>query len=160
MTAFAFIDTADKLTDAGNGQLVLAAVLGIATVVVLITWAKLHPFLGLILGTAVMGLVAGVSPGDVVTSFTKGFGSTTGAVGLLVALGAMIGTLLQDSGGADTIVPDAAAVAAYRAARDSAAGRLRELAAAADLLAVPTPGPGVTDAAQGRSATTPATSGN
>ena len=104
MNAFVLLDTADKLTDAGNGQLIIAAILGIATVVLLITWAKLHPFLGLILGSAVMGLVAGVAPGDVVTSFTKGFGSTTGAVGLLVALGAMIGTLLQDSGGSDTIV--------------------------------------------------------
>lgn len=70
------------------------------------------------------------------------------------------GLLDADPLGADTIVPDAADVAAYRAARDSAAGRLRELAAAADLLAVPTPGPGATDAAQSRSATTPATSGN
>ena len=104
MNAFVLLDAADKLTDAGNGQLVLAALLGIATVVLLITVAKLHPFLGLILGAAVMGLVAGVAPGDVVTSFTKGFGTTTAAVGLLVALGAMIGTLLQDSGGSDSIV--------------------------------------------------------
>ena len=56
------------------------------------------------MGAGVMGLVAGVSPADVVTSFTNGFGKTTGAVGLLVALGAMIGTLLRDSGGSETIV--------------------------------------------------------
>ena len=97
-------DPPPPLTTAGDGQLLLAAVLGIAAVVVLISWAKWHPFLALIVGAAVMGGVAAVGPADIVTSFTKGFGNTTGAVGLLVALGAMIGKLLQDSGGSETIV--------------------------------------------------------
>ena len=88
---------------AASGPLV-AAVLGIATVVLLITWAKFHPFLALILGTAVLGVAAAVSPAAIVGSFVTGFGNTMGAVGLLIALGAMIGKLLADSGGADTIV--------------------------------------------------------
>ncbi len=97
-------DPAPKLTDAGDSQLLLAAILGIASVVLLITWAHFHPFLALIIGAAVMGSVAAVAPADIVDSFTKGFGGTTGSVGLLVALGAMIGKLLQDSGGSDSIV--------------------------------------------------------
>ncbi len=92
------------LTDAGNTQLIIAALLGIAAVVVLIVWAKMHPFLSLMLGSAVMGGVAGVAPLDIVNSFTVGFGSTVGSVGLLIALGAMIGKILADSGGSDTIV--------------------------------------------------------
>ena len=92
------------LTDAGNTQLIVAALLGIATVVVLIVWAKLHPFLALILGAAVMGAVAAVAPLDIVNSFTVGFGNTVGSVGLLIALGAMVGKILADSGGSDTIV--------------------------------------------------------
>jgi hypothetical protein len=40
---------ADK--GAGDTRLVLAAILGIALVVVLITWLKVHPFLALILGS-------------------------------------------------------------------------------------------------------------
>ena len=94
----------EPLSDAGNAQLVIAALLGIAAVVLLIVWAKMHPFIALILGAAVMGGVAGVAPLDIVTSFTTGFGSTVGNVGLLIALGAMIGALLADSGGADSIV--------------------------------------------------------
>jgi GntP family gluconate:H+ symporter len=39
-----------------------------------------------------------------VTSFTNGFGTTMGSVGILIALGAMVGKLLADSGGSDTIV--------------------------------------------------------
>jgi GntP family gluconate:H+ symporter len=89
---------------AGNAQLVLACVLGILAVVVLITWAKVHPFLALMLGSAVLGAVATMPPGDTVASFVKGFGSTAGAVGILIALGAMIGKLLEDSGGANRIV--------------------------------------------------------
>lgn len=87
-----------------NTVLVLAALLGIATVVLLITWLKVHPFLALILGSAVLGLVAGFGPTPTVDSFTKGVGSTVGSVGLLIALGAMIGALLADSGGADRMV--------------------------------------------------------
>ena len=48
--------------------------------------------------------MAGASPGATVTSFTNGLGSTTGSVGLLIALGSMIGALLAQSGGADGIV--------------------------------------------------------
>src|SRR5215207_2584851 len=87
-----------------NTVLVLAALLGIATVVVLITWLKVHPFIALILGSAVLGVVAGLGPSPTVDSFAKGVGSTVGSVGLLIALGAMIGGLLADSGGADRIV--------------------------------------------------------
>ncbi|WP_250002606.1 SLC13 family permease [Actinoplanes sp. M2I2] len=95
---------AEAITNAGTGQLVLAAVLGIVVVVLLIAWAKWHPFLALILGSATLGLVAGASPGDTIDSFTAGLGSTVGSVGLLIALGSMIGALLAESGGADGIV--------------------------------------------------------
>ncbi|MEX0429650.1 GntP family permease [Nocardioides sp. DS6] len=89
---------------AGGFQLVLAAILGIAVIVVLITLAKLHPFLSLIVGGLVVGIVAGQNVNDVVTSFSTGFGSTAASVGLLIALGAMFAKLLADSGGADQIV--------------------------------------------------------
>ncbi|HEX5562810.1 MAG TPA: SLC13 family permease [Nocardioidaceae bacterium] len=92
------------LSSAGHTQLILAALLGIATVVVLIVWAKFHPLLGLILGTVVLAAVAAVPPEDALTSFVTGLGSTFGSVGLLIALGAMLGKLLADSGGANRIV--------------------------------------------------------
>jgi GntP family gluconate:H+ symporter len=98
------IPTADPITTAGNGQLVLAALVGIAVIVVLITWLKMHPFLALILGSAALGLVAWISPTNTLNSFINGFGSTAGAVGILIALGAMLGKILADSGGADNIV--------------------------------------------------------
>ena len=89
---------------AGDAQLIAACLLGILTVVLLITVLKLHPFQSLMLGSAVLGAVATMPPLDIKDSFIAGFGSTTGTVGVLIALGAMIGKLLEDSGGANRIV--------------------------------------------------------
>ncbi|MGJ9711825.1 GntP family permease [Actinotignum sp. GS-2025c] len=93
-----------ETASAHPGVLVAAALLGIATIVVLITVCKVHPFLSLMFGSVVMALVAGVPLLDVFDSFTKGLGSTVGSVGVLIVLGSMIGALLIKSGGADTIV--------------------------------------------------------
>ncbi|MGA5466466.1 GntP family permease [Mycobacterium sp. NPDC050041] len=89
---------------ASGWQLVVAALAGIAVIVVLITLLKLHPFLALIFGALTVGLVAGVNIADVLDSFADGFGSTAAGVGILIALGAMFAKLLADSGGADEIV--------------------------------------------------------
>lgn len=94
-------------TAAGAGaqvQLVIATLLAIGVVVVLISWAKLNPFLALMLGSAALALAAGVAPDAAVKSFTKGVGETFGNVGVLVALGAIVGRLLVDSGGAGRVV--------------------------------------------------------
>jgi GntP family gluconate:H+ symporter len=80
------------------------ALIGIAVVVVLITQFKVHPFIALILGSGTVGLGAGLATSDVIKQFEGGFGSTLGGVGILVALGTMLGKLLADSGGADRIV--------------------------------------------------------
>jgi GntP family gluconate:H+ symporter len=95
---------AEPLSHAGNAQLLIAALAGIAAVVLSIVWGKFHPLFGLILGTAVLSAVAFVQPEDALTSFVTGLGTTFGNVGLLIALGAMLGKLLADSGGANRIV--------------------------------------------------------
>lgn len=85
-------------------QLILAALAGIAAIVVLIVWLKIHPFLALMTGSAVMAVAAGVPYIDLFTGFTAGLGSTLSGVGILIVLGSIIGTLLISSGGADAIV--------------------------------------------------------
>jgi len=93
---------------ASGWQLVLAALAGIAVIVVLITITKLHPFLALIFGALTVGVIAGFPSiagfGDTLESFGDGFGTTAAGVGILIALGAMFAKLLADSGGADEIV--------------------------------------------------------
>ena len=101
----AILDAAPLVKPVADGwQLVLAALLAIGLIVVLITWAKVHPFLALILGGLTVGVVAGQNINDVITSFSLGFGTTAAGVGALIALGAMFAKLLADSGGADQIV--------------------------------------------------------
>jgi GntP family gluconate:H+ symporter len=51
-----------------------------------------------------MALTAGVGLTDVIANFEDGVGATLMEVGLLIALGAMLGKLLADSGGADQVV--------------------------------------------------------
>lgn len=89
---------------ASSGRLVPAALAGIALIVVLITYFKVHPFLSLTLGSLLVGIVAGLPVADTVDAFVKGFGDTAAGVGALIAFGAMFGKLLADSGGADQIV--------------------------------------------------------
>jgi GntP family gluconate:H+ symporter len=89
---------------AAGGQLIVAALAAIALIVVLITVAKVHPFLALIAGGLTVGIVAGENVNDVLASFGTGFGATAAGVGILIALGAMFAKLLADSGGADQIV--------------------------------------------------------
>ena len=96
---------ADPVTPAaGTGQLILAAVIGIAVIVLLITRFKVHPFLSLTIGSLIVGAIATMPLADTVTSFSTGVGSTVASVGILIALGAMFGRLLADSGGADQLV--------------------------------------------------------
>jgi gluconate:H+ symporter, GntP family len=85
-------------------QLVVVALIGIALIVFLIVKLKLHPFLALVLGSAFVGLASGVEFGKVISNFEDGVGATLKEVGLLIALGAMLGKLLADSGGANRVV--------------------------------------------------------
>jgi GntP family gluconate:H+ symporter len=97
-------DTAVKPWDSHDTRLIVVAVLGIALIVVLIAAAKMHPFLALTLGSGFVGIFTGVGLSKVVTNYEQGVGDTLKEVGLLIALGAMLGKLLAESGGADKIV--------------------------------------------------------
>ena len=90
--------------DTHDTRLIVVTVLGIAIIIVLISAFKWHPFLALIVGSAFVGLSSGVGLSTIIPSFEKGVGSTLMEVGLLIALGAMLGKLLAESGGADRIV--------------------------------------------------------
>lgn len=97
-------DTVEPITSAGNAQLGIAVLAGIAVIVLLITKFKLHAFLALTIGSLALGAFAGAPLAKAITSFTAGLGSTVAGVGVLIALGAILGKLLADSGGADQIV--------------------------------------------------------
>lgn len=84
----------------------LLALVGISTavVVVLISWAKVHAFLALTAGAFLVSLLSGHAIDQAADAFTNGMGSTTGNIGALIILGAILGRMLADSGGIDQIV--------------------------------------------------------
>ncbi|PYI68545.1 gluconate transporter [Arthrobacter livingstonensis] len=83
--------------------MVIAAI-GIAIVVLLIVWVKMHAFLALTIGSLFVGIGSGIALDKVTGSYETGVGGVLGYVGILIALGAMLGKLLADSGGADKVV--------------------------------------------------------
>ncbi|MFF2022607.1 gluconate:H+ symporter [Streptomyces sp. NPDC058171] len=108
-------DPIEPITSAGHAQLGIAVLAGIAVIVLLITKFKVHAFLALTIGSLALGAFAGAPLDKVIPSFTSGLGNTVAGVGVLIALGAILGKLLADSGGADQIVDTILAKASGRA---------------------------------------------
>ncbi|MFG2290103.1 gluconate:H+ symporter [Streptomyces sp. NPDC048595] len=108
-------DATEPITSAGHAQLGIAVLAGIAVIVLLISRFKLHAFLSLIIGSLVLGAVAGAPLDKAIASFSAGLGTTVAGTGVLIALGAVLGKLLADSGGADQIVDTILAKAGGRA---------------------------------------------
>ncbi|MFE7610852.1 GntT/GntP/DsdX family permease [Streptomyces celluloflavus] len=108
-------DATAPITSAGHAQLGIAVLASIAVIVLLITKFKLHAFLSLIIGSLVLGAVAGAPLDKAIASFSSGLGATVAGTGVLIALGAILGKLLADSGGADEIVDTILAKASKRA---------------------------------------------
>ena len=94
--------------DGWEQDLSTLSLLGIATasialLLVLIIRLKVHAFLALILVSLATAAVSGIPAGEVVGVLTEGFGSTLASVALLVGLGAMLGRLVEISGGAKVL---------------------------------------------------------
>lgn len=88
---------------AADFQPLIALVLGFAAIVSLIVWSRLDAFVALLTGAVVTGVVAGVPVTEVLEHITTGFGTTLAGIGIVIALGVMIGKVLEESGGADAL---------------------------------------------------------
>ena len=77
--------------------------LSILIIVVSGTRFKLHPFLGLLIAAAFFGISSGLAPMKVIDLLNQGFGETIGKIGILIIFGLIIGTFLENSGGAYTL---------------------------------------------------------
>jgi GntP family gluconate:H+ symporter len=88
---------------ANDTYLLLDALVTIIGLILLITWAKVHPFVALTIAAGFLGLTSGMPVAKVMKSFQDGFGGVLGFVGIVLALGTMLGKLMADSGGADQI---------------------------------------------------------
>jgi Gnt-I system high-affinity gluconate transporter len=75
----------------------------IVTLILLITWGKVNPFLVFIIVSIVAGLLLGIPITKITSSVTKGIGATLGDLVVVVVLGAMLGKLVAESGAAERI---------------------------------------------------------
>lgn len=83
--------------------LLLLAVGAIVMLVLLVTWRKVNAFLALLVAALLVGLGAGLSPISALKAFQDGLGATLGGIAAVIALGAMLGKLLAESGGAEVL---------------------------------------------------------
>lgn len=87
----------------GSGVLLAIAAAAVGLLLLLIIRFKVHAFVALVLVSFLTALATKIAPADVVTTMTDGFGQTLASVALLVGLGAMIGRLLEVTGGAQVL---------------------------------------------------------
>jgi gluconate:H+ symporter, GntP family len=81
-------------------MLIILLLVAIIFIVISTTKFKLHPFLALLFAAIGFGLFSGMPLGEIITSVNNGFGNTVGSIGIVIVLGCIIGTFLEESGGA------------------------------------------------------------
>ena len=84
-------------------RLVLAALIGLALLLVLIIKFKIHAMISILIGAITIGIVAGMPFTEIVTAVNDGISNTLKGIALLVGLGSMFGAILEASGGAQTL---------------------------------------------------------
>ena len=88
---------------ANPARLCIAAVCGIALLLVLIIKGKLQPLIAILISALGIGIIAGMPADMIVSTVTKGMGETLKGIALLVGLGSMFGAILEISGGAERV---------------------------------------------------------
>ncbi|MFS0699390.1 GntP family permease [Cellulomonas sp. 179-A 4D5 NHS] len=84
----------------GAGPLLAIAAGAIALILLLVIKFKLHAFLTLIVVSLLTALATGIPLDQIAPTLITSFGNTLGPVALLIGLGAMLGKLIEHSGGA------------------------------------------------------------
>lgn len=86
-----------------QGYLLGLAVAAIAVLLVLVIRFKLSAFLALLLVSLGTALAGGLPLDKVIPTLTGGMGKTLGSVAIIVGLGAMLGKMIEESGGAERL---------------------------------------------------------
>ena len=75
----------------------------IITLVLLISWGKVNAFLAFLIVSIITGLILGIPLTKITQSVQKGIGDTLGSLVIVIALGAMLGKLVAESGASQKI---------------------------------------------------------
>ena len=80
--------------------LIIVFVLAIVVMIVAISKYKIHPFLSIMSVSLILALLAGIPLGDIASVIGAGFSGTFSSIGIVIILGALIGTILEQTGAA------------------------------------------------------------
>ncbi|MBT2515430.1 GntP family transporter [Arthrobacter sp. ISL-30] len=83
--------------------LLAIAVAGVAVLLLAVIKFRIPAFLALLVVSVAVALVAGIPLPDIIKTVTEGMGGTLGSVAILVGLGAMLGKMIEVSGGAQAL---------------------------------------------------------
>lgn len=77
--------------------------LAIVLIILLTSRFQLHPFVALLVVSLAYGFATGLSTDQLIQSLQEGFGATLGSIGMIIVAGLIIGTFIEESGGAHVI---------------------------------------------------------
>ena len=80
--------------------LIFLIILSVFLIVIATSKFRVHPFLALLFVALFFGLASGMPLPSIVQSINDGFGRTIGSIGIVIIAGVIIGTFLEQSGGA------------------------------------------------------------
>ncbi len=80
--------------------LIIVFVLAVVVMIVAISKFKVHPFLSIMAVSLILALVAGIPLVDIAGVIGAGFSGTFSSIGIVIILGALIGTILEQTGAA------------------------------------------------------------
>ncbi|GBQ58591.1 GntP family permease [Komagataeibacter swingsii] len=83
--------------------LILVGIGSIAVLLLLILWLRLHPFIALLVVAVGVALLTGMPVAKLADAVQGSMGRTMGHIAIIVALGAMIGRMIDLSGGAAVV---------------------------------------------------------
>jgi len=83
--------------------LLMAVLVGVSVLLILILYFKIQAFLSLLISSISVGIVAGMPVREILLSVQQGMASTLGFIAIVVGLGAMLGAILENSGGVQAL---------------------------------------------------------
>ena len=87
----------------GTILVISCIIISILILIFLTIKIKLHPFFALTIAAISFGLMIGHNINDIIDSYTKGLGGTIAGIGVVIAIGTVMGALLEKSGAAETM---------------------------------------------------------
>ncbi|HAI4863150.1 gntP permease [Escherichia coli] len=81
----------------------LLCIAGVIMLLLLVIKAKVQPFVALLLVSLLVALAAGIPAGEVGKVMIAGMGGVLGSVTIIIGLGAMLGRMIEHSGGAESL---------------------------------------------------------